>query len=101
MRVPFLCFFCRNESEAIKNIVENVTRLLDKTELFIADNPVGVESRVQDMIQLLDQKLSNDVELLGIWGMGGIGKTTIAKAIFNKIGRNFEGRSFLVQIREA
>ena len=101
MRVPFLCFFCRNESEAIKNIVENVTRLLDKTELFIADNPVGVESRVQDMIQLLDQKLSNDVELLGIWGMGGIGKTTIAKAIFNKIGRNFEGRSFLAQIREA
>ncbi|KAL5180349.1 TMV resistance protein N [Glycine soja] len=91
----------RNESEAIKNIVENVTRLLDKTELFIADNPVGVESRVQDMIQLLDQKLSNDVVLLGIWGMGGIGKTTIAKAIFNKIGRNFEGRSFLAQIREA
>ncbi|XP_047169990.1 disease resistance protein RPV1-like [Vigna umbellata] len=90
----------RNESEAIKSIIENVTRLLDKTELFIADNPVGVESRVQDTIQLLDLKRSNDVLLLGMWGMGGIGKTTIAKAIYNKIGRNFEGRSFLAQIRE-
>ncbi|RDX86504.1 Disease resistance protein RPP5, partial [Mucuna pruriens] len=90
----------RNESEAIKSIVENVTRLLDKTEMFVADNPVGVESRVQDMIQLLDLKLSNDVLLLGMWGMGGIGKTTIAKAIYNKIGRNFEGRSFLAHIRE-
>jgi hypothetical protein len=35
-----------------------------------------------------------------MWGMGGTGKTTIAKAIYNKIGRNFEGRSFLANIRE-
>ncbi|RZC19148.1 TMV resistance protein N [Glycine soja] len=90
----------RNESEAIKTIVENVTPLLDKTELFVADNPVGVEPRVQEMIELLDQKQSNGVLLLGLWGMGGIGKTTIAKAIYNKIGRNFEVKSFLARIRE-
>nr|WIL59989.1 nodulation protein [Melilotus officinalis] len=96
----FVVLNSRNESEVIKDIVENVARLLDKTDLFIADNPVGVESRVQDMIQILDTQQSNDVLLLGIWGMGGIGKTTIAKAIYNKIGRNFEGRSFLANIRE-
>ncbi|CAJ1949242.1 unnamed protein product [Sphenostylis stenocarpa] len=90
----------RNESEAIKNILNNVTSLLDKTELFVANNPVGVEPRVQEIVQLLDQKQANDVLLLGVWGMGGIGKTTIAKAIYNKIGRNFEGRSFLADIRE-
>ncbi|KAL6556928.1 hypothetical protein OROHE_006804 [Orobanche hederae] len=33
-------------------------------------------------------------------GGGGIGKTTIAKAIYNKIGRNFQSRSFLANIRE-
>nr|WIL59991.1 nodulation protein [Melilotus officinalis] len=96
----FVVLNSRNESEVINDIVENVTRLLDKNDLFIADNPVGVESRVQDMIQLLDTQQSNDVLLLGMWGMGGIGKTTIAKAIYNKIGRNFEGRSFLANIRE-
>ena len=73
---------------------------MDKTELFVANNPVGVESRVQEMVQLLEQKQSNNVLLLGVWGMGGIGKTTIAKAIYNKIGRNFQGRSFLADIRE-
>jgi len=92
--------FYRNESEAIKDIVENVTRLLDKEDLFIADNLVGLKSRVQDVIQLLDIQQSNDVLLLGIWGMGGIGKTTLAKAIYNEIGRTFEGRSFLENVRE-
>jgi hypothetical protein len=95
-----LVHFYRNEREAIDHIVEKLTLLLDKTDLFVADNPVGVESRVQDTIQLLDIQQSNNVQLLGIWGMGGTGKTTIAKAIYNKIGRNFEGRSFLANIRE-
>ncbi|GAU43796.1 hypothetical protein TSUD_285480 [Trifolium subterraneum] len=98
----FVVLNYRNEIEAIKDIVKKVTHLFDKTDLFIANNPVGVESRVQDMIQLLvqDSEQSNDVLVLGMWGMGGIGKTTIAKAIYNKIGYNFEGRCFLANIRE-
>ncbi|XP_027187598.1 disease resistance protein RUN1-like [Cicer arietinum] len=96
----FVVLNSKNEREDIKNIVGKVTLLLDKTELFIADNPVGVESRVQDTIQLLNIQQLNDVLLLGMWGMGGAGKTTIAKAIYNKIGRDFEGRSFLANVRE-
>ncbi|PNY14743.1 disease resistance protein (TIR-NBS-LRR class) [Trifolium pratense] len=95
----FVILKTRNECEYIKDIVDKVSRLLNKTDLFIANNPVGIESRVQDMIQLLNPQ-SNRVLLLGMWGMGGIGKTTIAKAIYNKIGRNFESRSFLEDIRE-
>ncbi|GAU43799.1 hypothetical protein TSUD_285510 [Trifolium subterraneum] len=81
-----------NESEDVKTIVDKVSHLLNKTDLFVANNPVGIESRVQDVVQLLHTQ-SNSVLLLGMWGMGGIGKTTIAKAIYNKIGRNFEGEA--------
>jgi len=95
-----LVYFYRNEREAIDDIVGKVTILLDKTDLFVVDNPVGVKSRVHDTIQKLNIHQSNDVLLLGIWGMGGIGKTTIAKAIYNEICRNFRGRSFLANIRE-
>ncbi|XP_024636987.2 disease resistance protein RPV1 [Medicago truncatula] len=90
----------RNESDDIKNVVEHVTRLLDRKELFVAEHPVGIESRVQAATKLLNIQNAEDVLLLGIWGMGGIGKTTIAKAIYNEIGSKFDGKSFLLNIRE-
>ncbi|RHN59064.1 putative TIR domain, P-loop containing nucleoside triphosphate hydrolase [Medicago truncatula] len=96
----FVLIDSRNESSEIKNIVEHVIRLLDRTELFVAEHPVGVESRVEAATKLLNIQKSEDVFMLGIWGMGGTGKTTIAKAIYNEIGSKFEGRSFLMDIRE-
>ncbi|WJX83529.1 hypothetical protein P8452_66189 [Trifolium repens] len=90
----------RNESEDIRKVVDHVTNLLDRTDLFVADHPVGVESRVQDVIQLLNNQQSKDTLLLGIWGMGGIGKTTLAKAAYNKIRHDFEAKSFLLNVRD-
>ncbi|XP_039682633.1 disease resistance protein RPV1 isoform X2 [Medicago truncatula] len=96
----FVVLNSRNETKDIKDITEKITHLLDKKDMFIADKPVGIDSRMQDVIQRLDIQQSNGVILLGMWGMGGIGKTTIAKAIYNEIGRKFEGRSFLANVRE-
>ncbi|KAJ4722978.1 Disease resistance protein (TIR-NBS-LRR class) family [Melia azedarach] len=41
-----------------------------------------------------------DIYSLGIWGIGGIGKTTIASAIFNKISSHFDNSFFIENIRE-
>ena len=38
---------------------------------------------------------SNDVQMIGICGMGGRGKTTLAKAIYRQITDQFEACSFL------
>ena len=40
------------------------------------------------------------VQVLGLWGMGGIGKTTLAKALFNDLLPRFEGSAcFLKDVR--
>ena len=43
---------------------------------------------------------ANDVRMVGIHGLPGVGKTTIAKAIYNRIVDYFDGSSFLENVRE-
>ena len=42
----------------------------------------------------------DNVRSVGIWGMGVIGKTTIARAIYEQIYTQFEGCCFLENVRE-
>jgi len=83
----------------VKVIVNRVQTLLDYTDLFITQFPVGLESRVEKVIERIENHFTK-VCMIGIWGMGGSGKTTIAKSVYNRIYRTFIGKSFIENIRE-
>jgi energy-coupling factor transporter ATP-binding protein EcfA2 len=75
--------------------------LVSKTYFQVAQHPVGLESRLQDVKSLLGMEKNIDTtRMVGIYGTSGIGKTTIAKAIYNSIASQFEGSCFLENIRE-
>ncbi|XP_059454809.1 disease resistance protein RPV1-like [Corylus avellana] len=91
----------RNEPDFIHEVIEKVNSILVKKTYFqVAQYPVGIESRVQDVKLLLDMEKNDSTCMVGIFGIGGIGKTTIAKAIYNLIASQFEGSCFLENIRE-
>ena len=71
-------------------------------ELSMALDPhlVGIDSRVEEIMKLLFGEL-DDVRAIGIWGMAGIGKTTLAEVIYGKIRLEFEASSFIRGVREA
>ena len=88
------------EFEFIQGIVKEIENSkLNQMPLFVAKYPIGINSRAEAIKLLLDIE-SNDVHMVGIYGLGGIGKTTIIKAVYNRIFNYFEGRSFLENVRE-
>ena len=85
----------RAEFGFIQNIFEVISNARsNRMEVFVVKYPVGIDSRVNDINCFLDIE-SNDVRMVGIYGLPGVGKTTIAKALFNIIAYHFEGSSFI------
>ncbi|XP_059650603.1 disease resistance protein L6-like [Cornus florida] len=82
-----------------KEVVSKEWRELKKNySLVVKECLVGIDDHEEQMTKLCVN--SNDVRIVGIHGMGGIGKTTVAKVIYNKLSRQFQSRCFLEDVRK-
>ncbi|XP_056163574.1 TMV resistance protein N-like isoform X2 [Syzygium oleosum] len=89
-----------DESELIQEIVEKISTYLARTPLHVAKHPVGIDSRVVKLKSMLNLESDDGVLMVGLWGQGGIGKTSLAKALYNAMFKQFEGSCFLANVRE-
>ncbi|CAN1805509.1 Disease resistance protein L6 [Linum perenne] len=65
----------------------------------VTEELVGIDCHVQEVTRLLNLD-SGDGKIVGIHGIGGIGKTTIAKAVYDSICTSFNRCCFIENIRE-
>ncbi|KAK7283855.1 hypothetical protein RIF29_13603 [Crotalaria pallida] len=87
------------ESELIEKIVKDTLAKLPPVPLLVKQL-VGLETRFEVVKSLLDIGNDTTVCMLGVYGAGGIGKTTFAMDLYNKIRHHFQAASFLGDIRE-
>ncbi|KAI4369751.1 hypothetical protein MLD38_018163 [Melastoma candidum] len=91
----------RRWTELTEEIARYVMNRLSGSFLSISHEFVGLNSRVREVIALLGiGRDDNDhAVFVGIWGMSGIGKTTLAEAIYEEIRHSFEAAAYLRDIQ--
>ncbi|KAL8239834.1 hypothetical protein R6Q59_016401 [Mikania micrantha] len=90
--------FDGDEAQFIQKIVEDISLKLHSNHFGIDENLVGMQTRVYEIVSSLEIDIS-DVRMIGIKGMGGSGKTTLASAVYKDLSIYFEGKCFVENVR--
>ncbi|GJV01514.1 TMV resistance protein N-like protein isoform X1 [Tanacetum coccineum] len=89
-----------HEAKCIKDIVRSISNKLNSLSSEVSKDLIGIETRLQDLKSKLETGASGGVRIVGIWGVGGGGKTTLAYAAYTEMSVHFEGLCFLENVRE-
>ncbi|XP_054814354.1 disease resistance protein Roq1-like [Prosopis cineraria] len=87
----------KSEADVIEEIVTDAIRKLGHRFSSLADDLVGMQSRAEAFENLLDLE-SEDVRKVGMWGMPGVGKTTLAAVVYDRISHRFDACCLLLDV---
>ncbi|MED6170036.1 hypothetical protein PIB30_026749 [Stylosanthes scabra] len=87
----------KSQSAEIEKIVKAVTNFLkSKASSSVSNDIVGMQSPLEELKKLLALGLDDDdVRVVGICGMGGIGKSTLATILYEKISHQYDASCFV------
>ncbi|XP_018488401.2 disease resistance-like protein DSC2 isoform X2 [Raphanus sativus] len=88
-----------DDAAMIETIVTDVSnKFNDSTTSNDSDSLVGIGTHIREISSLLSLE-SDEVRMVGIWGPSGIGKTTIARALFRELSSKFTHTAFIESIK--
>ncbi|KAG7605137.1 Toll/interleukin-1 receptor homology (TIR) domain [Arabidopsis thaliana x Arabidopsis arenosa] len=85
---------CNSEATMIEEISSHILGKLNLTPSNDFEDFVGIKDHIEK-VRLLLHLESDEVRMVGIWGTSGIGKTTIARALFSNLSSQFQSSVYI------
>ncbi|KAK3435849.1 hypothetical protein EUGRSUZ_C00277 [Eucalyptus grandis] len=96
-----------HEGKLVKKFVKKIMSEHQREFLPLPKDLVGIDDHVAKVMNLADSRTMksantaySEAQIIVIYGIGSIDKTTLATTIYKKLSNQFECRSFLNDIRE-
>ncbi|KAL8262618.1 hypothetical protein R6Q59_023967 [Mikania micrantha] len=90
----------RKETEFIQEVVAEIHRRLPVPLRNTLPPLIGMDREIESISSWLTDGSSNTVDILTVVGVGGIGKTSLAKYVFNLHSNRFQKSSFIEGINK-
>ncbi|KAK8577120.1 hypothetical protein V6N13_122115 [Hibiscus sabdariffa] len=90
--------FDKPEPDYIKDIVGYVIKKARSSRSKSdSEEYVGIDYQKETILKLIEQR---DSRTIGLWGTGGIGKTTLANVVYKEVSQKFDDCCFLLNVSQ-
>ncbi|KAJ1276048.1 hypothetical protein BS78_05G184400 [Paspalum vaginatum] len=89
------------DADEKKVVTKSLTRIRTGVGASEESQLIGREKEIIEVIDLISNKNSQKVQVIAVWGMGGLGKTTLINGVYYspKLSDKFEKRVFITIMR--
>ncbi|KAL0659410.1 hypothetical protein Bca4012_079995 [Brassica carinata] len=87
------------ECDFVDKIAKETFKVLNKLSPSEFRGLPGIESRMMELEKLIDFEETSCVRIVGVLGMAGIGKTTVADCVYKQNYNRFDGYCFLANVQ--
>ncbi|KAF2593154.1 hypothetical protein F2Q70_00045343 [Brassica cretica] len=90
----------KDDSKLVDEITERISEMLFSVTPLNGNKLIGIDEHMNELYPRLDLNSNQGVRVIGIWARGSMGRSALARHVYESISYNFEAHCFLEDVRK-